>query len=168
MISLNKFSIGLAILTFSLGACSKPPVTPKTGAERVAEIDALLARPPSGSPDDADQRAALRAERDALSGDGARTIQSQQARAEQQVRQQIYATEQAKRDHQRMVDQLKADADRSRLSEQRQLQAQRDQWEREDRLSLRKQNGNFRPEAPAQNVYDVQIDRTRDRDRDRW
>lgn len=161
MISRNKISIGLAILALALGACSKPPATPKSGAERIAEIDSLLALPPNGSPDGADRRAALRAERDALSGDGSRTIQSQQARAEQQLRQQAYATEQAKREHQRMVDQLKADAERSKFAEQQRLQAQRDQWEREDRLSLRKRNGNFRPEAPSYNTYDVQIERTR-------
>jgi hypothetical protein len=165
MISLNKFSIGLAILTLTLGACSKPSAIPKTGAERIAEIDSFLAVPPSGTPDDADRRAALRAERDALSGDGSRSIQSQQARAEQQVKQQAYAAEQARRDHQRMVDQLKADAERSKVVEQQRLQAQRDQWEKDDRLSLRRQNGNFRPEAPSYNTYDVQIDRTRDRDR---
>ena len=164
MISRNTISIGLTILTLTLAACSKPAAIPKSGAERVAEIDALLARPPSGSPGDADQRAALRAERDALSGDGARTIQSQQARAEQQVKQQAYAVEQARRDHQRMVDQMKADAERSRMAEQQRLQAQRDQWERDDRMALRKQNGNYRPEAPSYNTYDVQIDRTRDRD----
>jgi hypothetical protein len=169
MISLNSISIVITVLALGLGACSKEnrveQSPPKSPMERIAEIDVLLAVPPNGSPNDADRRAALRAERDALSGDGARTIQSQQARAEQQVKQQAYAAEQARRDHQRMVDQLKADAERSRVVEQQRLQAQRDQWEREDRLSLRKQNGNYRPEAPAQNVYDVQIDRTRDRDR---
>jgi hypothetical protein len=165
MILRDSIAIGVAILALGLGACSKPPATLKTGAERVAEIDSLLAVPPSGSPDDADRRASLRAERDALSGDGARTIQNQQARAEQQVRQQAYAVEQTRREHQRMVDQMKTDADRSKLAEQQRLQAQRDQWEKDDRLSLRKQNGNFRPEAPSYNTYDVQIDRTRDRDR---
>jgi hypothetical protein len=165
MIPHHSIFIGLAICGLCLASCSKPAEILKTGAERIAEIDALLARPPSGSPDDADRRAVLRAERDALSGDGSRSIQSQQARAEQQVKQQAYAVEQARRDHQRMVDQMKSDAERSRMAEQQRLQAQRDQWEREDRLSLRKQNGNFRPEAPSYNTYDVQIDRTRDRDR---
>jgi hypothetical protein len=40
----------------------------KTGIERVAEIDTQLAAPLTGNPDDADRRAQLRAERDALTG----------------------------------------------------------------------------------------------------
>jgi hypothetical protein len=45
-----------------------PPVHIKTAVERIAEINRDLAAPLTGQPDDADRRAQLRAERDALSG----------------------------------------------------------------------------------------------------
>ena len=126
--------------------------------ERIAEIDRLLAAPLTGTPEDSDRRAALRAERNALLGNHPVATnptwdQLQKSRTDAQ----------AAREHQMMVDRLKADAERSKMSEQRQLQAQREQWEKEDRLSLRRQNGDFRPEAPPQNVYDIQLRNERTR-----
>ncbi|MEY2530558.1 MAG: hypothetical protein QOI96_643 [Verrucomicrobiota bacterium] len=49
-----------------------PAATPagQTAAERIVEIDRLLAAPLSGRPDDADQRSLLRAEREALIASG--------------------------------------------------------------------------------------------------
>jgi len=43
-------------------------VRPLSTLERIAEIDKQLAAPLTGAPDDADRRAQLRAERDALAG----------------------------------------------------------------------------------------------------
>ena len=42
----------------------------KTAADRLVEIEQLLAVPPTGKPDEADRRAALRAERDGLIASG--------------------------------------------------------------------------------------------------
>jgi hypothetical protein len=140
----------------------------QTPAERIAEIEQLLSTPLTGEADDADFRASLRAERDALQatyGYRSRAVSSQstqqgQYAQEQQQQQQRYQAQQADREHQRMIEQLKYEAERSRIAEERKLQAQRDQWDREDRLRLRYQNGNFHPEAPPQNTYDIQIEHT--------
>ena len=126
--------------------------------ERIAEIDRILAAPLTGTPEDSDRRVALRAERNALAGNHT-LISNQSSNPSQNVR----ADSQAGRDHQQLVDKLKADAERSKIAEQRQLQAQRDQWDKEDRLSLRRQNGDFHPEAPPQNVYDIQVRSQRSR-----
>ena len=50
-------------------------VKPNTTAQRIVEIDRLLSQPLTGKPDDADQRATLRAERAALSGEPAQRSQ---------------------------------------------------------------------------------------------
>jgi hypothetical protein len=137
----------------------QPPVH-QTTAERIATIDRFLAAPLTGTPEDSDQRAVLRAERDALTGFGSRAVtKNQSAEAFQKAR----IDAQAARDHQRVIDQMKVDAERSKFAEQRQLQAQRDQWDKEDRLMLRRQDGDFHPEGPSQNVYDIQVQRERER-----
>src|SRR5205814_9592195 len=118
-------------------------------AERIAEIDRQLAAPLTGTPTDSDRRVALRAERNALTG--------RPGNQSYEVAQRTWAEAQATRDHQQMVDRMKADAERAKFVEQRQLQAQRDQWDKEGRLSLRRMNGDFRAEAPPQNTYDIQV-----------
>jgi hypothetical protein len=69
-----------AVAFLSIAGCSKTDVNlaaqatpqpvnavqPKTAADRLVEIDRVLALPPTGRPEDSDQRTALRAERDAL------------------------------------------------------------------------------------------------------
>lgn len=78
----------LAAVFFSLTSCSKtdvnlaaqpspPPIVvaqnespQKTAAQRLVEIDRLLAQAPTGRPEDSDRRTALRAERDALISSG--------------------------------------------------------------------------------------------------
>ena len=128
----------------------------QTAAERIAEIDRLLAAPLKGTPEDSDRRVALRAERNALLGNHAASQFYEQT-------QRASADAQASREHQQMIDRMKGDAERSKIAEQRQLQAQRDQWDKESRLSLRRINGDFRPEAPPQNVYDIQVRSQRSR-----
>ncbi len=151
----------LALLSTS---CSKsePQLTevlqPQSTTERVAEIDRALAAPLTGTPEDSDRRAALRAERNALLGAHV-LVANHPADSSQKA----WADAQAAREHQQMIDRMKVDAERSKYAEQRQLQAQREQWDKEDRLSLRRMNGDFHPEAPSYNVYDVQVrsERTR-------
>lgn len=46
------------------------PAPQKTAAERLVEIDRLLAAPPTGRPEESDRRTALRAEREALIASG--------------------------------------------------------------------------------------------------
>jgi len=162
----------LIAMTIALTSCSKSSVnvdrespqqitlsaTHQSTMERVAEIDRLLAAPLTGTPEDSDRRVALRAERNALVGHRM-IVTNQSSDPTQKAR----ADAQAAREHQQTIDKLKMDAERSRMAEQRQLQAQRDQWDKEDRLSLRRQNGDFRPEAPPQNTYDIQVRNQRSR-----
>ena len=176
MTSLKLSPTGLVLMLIALSGCSKATVdlaapnpqqtemmqpqvaqaTRQTITERIAEIDRLLAAPLKGTPEDSDRRVALRAERNALSG-GSGNNQSYE------VAQKTWADTQAERDHQQLVARMKADAERAKFAEQRQLQAQRDQWDKEDRLLLRRQNGDFRPEAPPQNTYDIQVRNQRSR-----
>lgn len=74
----------LAVTFLSISACSKTDVNlaaqpspqpenakpEKTAAERLVEIDQLLAAAPTGRPEDSDRRTALRAEREALIASG--------------------------------------------------------------------------------------------------
>jgi hypothetical protein len=175
-------SIGFAALLIQMAGCSKtvvnvdpqnpqqtqsasspnfvqPALVNPSRTERVAEIDRLLAAPLTGTAEDSDRRVALRAERDALTGGfGNHSVTTNQSA---DMLQKARVDAQAERDHQRMIREMKADAERSKISEQRQLQAQRDQWDKEDRMRLRYQNGNFHPEAPPANVYDIQVQRQR-------
>ena len=68
-------SICLAAALIQITACSKAP------AERIAEIDRLLAAPFTGTPEDADRRGALRAERAALAGSNNNTVADAQSAA---------------------------------------------------------------------------------------
>jgi hypothetical protein len=81
MLRLQFCQLGLcAFALLAIGACSKSDVnvaeeTPAaaatpTAADRVVEIDRLLAVPLTGSPQEADRRSALRAEREALVASG--------------------------------------------------------------------------------------------------
>jgi hypothetical protein len=166
----------LAVCAFGPLGCSKVDVAPspnqpltvvepsappakQTPAERIAEIERLLAAPLTGTTEDANRRATLRAERDALRSAYGYGYQSRSV-ATQTTQMQSYQTQQAEREHQQMIQQLKYDAERSRYTDERKVQAQREQWDKEDRQALRLQNGNYHPEAPPQNTYDVQIQRT--------
>lgn len=137
----------------------QPPPTAHqlTATERIAEIDHELAAPLTGTPEGANRRSALRAERSALAGEPRLAQHQVYARQQQQFAQQQQQANVEAQAHQRMVDQLKVEAERSKLAERQRLQAQRDQWEKEDRLLSRRLNGNYHPEAPPQNTYDVQI-----------
>ena len=77
---LSRFAI-LAFGVLAIAACSKSdlqivapptaqPLGNTTAADRVVEIDRLLAIPLTGNSDEADRRSALRAERDALRASG--------------------------------------------------------------------------------------------------
>jgi hypothetical protein len=146
-----------------------PPQSPPTArqlttTERIAEIDRELAAPLTGTPEDASRRTALRAERSALAGEPRLAQHQVYARQQQQLAQQQQQATAEAQAHQRTVDQLKFEAEQSKLAERQRLQAQRDQWEKEDRLLSRRLNGNYHPEAPPQNTYDVQITDQHSRD----
>ena len=50
---------------------------------------------------------------------------------------------QASRDWQHTIDQMKSDAERSKIAEQKRLQAQRDQWAKESREQQRRLKTNY-------------------------
>src|SRR4029077_20866171 len=106
--------IALADTLLQLTSCSRneapvPTAERKTTIERIAEIDAMLAVPPSGTIADADRRAALRAERNALSGGGSNA--RAQTIALQQANQASYQAAQDARERQQMVDRVRAEAE---------------------------------------------------------
>jgi hypothetical protein len=127
--------LGAAVLV-QLG-CSKP--TQPTKAERIAAIDAMLNAGPTGASGDADNRAALRAERAQLTGSAPSRPMATTARPAAA----IVANAAPTGDRQAMVARLQAEADASRAARVQADQAQRDQWKQEDRDSRNKQNGDF-------------------------
>lgn len=99
---MNTRLIALFAVAVSLAGCSKAVVTmpertivqqPMPGAtpvatvqtpaqsqrDRIVEIDRMLSAPLTGSPEDADRRSVLRAERDALMASGNYSIQADQS-----------------------------------------------------------------------------------------
>ena len=98
---------------------------PQNTIDRIVEIDRLLAAPLTGTPEDSDRRAVLRAERATLAGPGNHASGNNHSSEELQKAQ---MEAQASRDWQHTIDQMKSDAERSKIAEQKRLQAQRDQW----------------------------------------
>ena len=96
---------------------SPPTVRQLTTTERIAEIDRELAAPLTGTPEDASRRTALRAERSALAGEPRLAQHQVYARQQQQLAQQQQQATAEAQAHQRTVDQLKFEAERSKLAE---------------------------------------------------
>lgn len=114
----------------------------QTAAERLVEIDRLLAAPVTGRSEDSDRRTLLRAERASLvdSGQVPHRTQSQLAVNRNRVAQPdapvaavtLAAQDQERR--QRMVAQYKSEADESRRKQQLADREQQARWEQESRI----------------------------------